>query len=205
MKFCLPGAAPVGEETRLREIKAMVEAGDSRPPASPGRVEHVDLLDAFARARPLVRRRRRRCGRSRSSPTPRTGWAASSSRRCSSGSRSRCTTSSASSTARSRTTPPIRSSPRTSTTSSARCSSSSADIGLAFDGDADRVFLVDDQGQAVSGSTTTAIVATAMLAREPGRDDRAQPHLLEDRARGRSASTAASRSARASVTRSSSR
>src|SRR5262249_53713661 len=38
-----------------------------------------------------------------------------------------------------------------------------ADIGLAFDGDADRVFLVDDQGQPVSGSTTTAIVAKGIL------------------------------------------
>lgn len=43
-----------------------------------------------------------------------------------------------------------------------------ADIGLAFDGDADRVFLVDDQAQPVSGSLTTAIVAQAMLARSPG-------------------------------------
>jgi phosphomannomutase len=44
----------------------------------------------------------------------------------------------------------------------------SADIGLAFDGDADRVFLVDEQGTPVSGSTTTAILAQAMLARSPG-------------------------------------
>lgn len=43
-----------------------------------------------------------------------------------------------------------------------------ADVGLAFDGDADRVFLVDDRGEPVSGSTTTAIVAKAMLARTPG-------------------------------------
>jgi phosphomannomutase len=43
-----------------------------------------------------------------------------------------------------------------------------ADIGLAFDGDADRVFLVDDLGQPVSGSTTTAIVAAAILDRHPG-------------------------------------
>jgi phosphomannomutase len=43
-----------------------------------------------------------------------------------------------------------------------------ADVGLAFDGDADRVFLVDDKGQPVSGSTTTAIVAKATLAKEPG-------------------------------------
>jgi phosphomannomutase len=43
-----------------------------------------------------------------------------------------------------------------------------ADVGLAFDGDADRVFLVDDQGQPVSGSTTTAIVAKGILERHPG-------------------------------------
>jgi phosphomannomutase len=44
----------------------------------------------------------------------------------------------------------------------------SADIGLAFDGDADRVFLVDEKAQGVSGSLVTALVAEAMLEREPG-------------------------------------
>jgi phosphomannomutase len=43
-----------------------------------------------------------------------------------------------------------------------------ADIGLAFDGDADRVFLIDEKGQDVSGSIVTALIAKAMLAREPG-------------------------------------
>jgi phosphomannomutase len=43
-----------------------------------------------------------------------------------------------------------------------------ADVGLAFDGDADRVFLVDDQAQPVSGSTTTAILAKGILERHPG-------------------------------------
>jgi phosphomannomutase len=43
-----------------------------------------------------------------------------------------------------------------------------ADVGLAFDGDADRVFLVDEQGQPLSGSTTTAILAKAVLAKHPG-------------------------------------
>lgn len=43
-----------------------------------------------------------------------------------------------------------------------------ADLGLAFDGDADRVVLVDDQGAPVSGSTTTAIVAKGILDRAPG-------------------------------------
>ncbi len=43
-----------------------------------------------------------------------------------------------------------------------------ADVGLAFDGDADRVFLVDEKAVPVSGSLTTAIVAAAMLDAHPG-------------------------------------
>ncbi len=43
-----------------------------------------------------------------------------------------------------------------------------ADIGLAFDGDADRVFLVDELGLGLSGSTTTAIIAAGILDRHPG-------------------------------------
>jgi phosphomannomutase len=43
-----------------------------------------------------------------------------------------------------------------------------ADLGLAFDGDADRVFLVDERAGEVSGSLVTALVAAAMLERAPG-------------------------------------
>ncbi|MHB8592786.1 MAG: phosphohexomutase domain-containing protein [Acidimicrobiales bacterium] len=43
-----------------------------------------------------------------------------------------------------------------------------ADVGLAFDGDADRVFLVDEAAGTVSGSLTTALVAGAMLEKHPG-------------------------------------
>ena len=43
-----------------------------------------------------------------------------------------------------------------------------ADLGMAFDGDADRVFLVDERAEDVSGSVLTALVAAAMLEREPG-------------------------------------
>jgi phosphomannomutase len=50
----------------------------------------------------------------------------------------------------------------------ARVLETGADVGLAFDGDADRVFLVDDKGELVSGSLTTAIVALAMLQKHPG-------------------------------------
>ncbi len=50
----------------------------------------------------------------------------------------------------------------------ARILATGADLGLAFDGDADRVFVVDELGEPLSGSTTTAIVARAMLEKHPG-------------------------------------
>jgi phosphomannomutase len=43
-----------------------------------------------------------------------------------------------------------------------------ADIGLAFDGDADRCFVVDERGEVVSPSVLTALIATRELARDPG-------------------------------------
>jgi phosphomannomutase len=43
-----------------------------------------------------------------------------------------------------------------------------ADIGLAFDGDADRCFVVDERGHIVSPSVLTALIAVRELAREPG-------------------------------------
>jgi phosphomannomutase len=43
-----------------------------------------------------------------------------------------------------------------------------ADLGLAFDGDADRCFVVDERGDAVSPSTITALVAVRELDKHPG-------------------------------------
>jgi phosphomannomutase len=50
----------------------------------------------------------------------------------------------------------------------ARVVAEGADVGLAFDGDADRCFLVDERGEAVSPSTLTALIAARELAKEPG-------------------------------------
>jgi phosphomannomutase len=43
-----------------------------------------------------------------------------------------------------------------------------ADLGVAFDGDADRMFLVDEQGGLIGGDITTAMVAISLLERNPG-------------------------------------
>lgn len=62
-----------------------------------------------------------------------------------------------------------------------------ADIGLAFDGDADRCFLVDERGVAVSPSTLTALIAERELAKHPGATiihnlitSRAVPEIVEE-------------------------
>jgi phosphomannomutase len=61
-----------------------------------------------------------------------------------------------------------------------------ADLGLAFDGDADRCFVVDERGEIVSPSTLTALIAVRELAREPGSTiihnlitSRAVPEIVE--------------------------
>lgn len=49
-----------------------------------------------------------------------------------------------------------------------RVKSAKADIGLAFDGDADRCFLVDERGALVNPSALTALIAIRELKRKPG-------------------------------------
>ncbi len=50
----------------------------------------------------------------------------------------------------------------------AKVTETGADAGLAFDGDADRCFLVDERGGIVSPSVVTALIAARELAKEPG-------------------------------------
>jgi phosphomannomutase len=61
-----------------------------------------------------------------------------------------------------------------------------AELGIAWDGDADRCFFIDDQGQFVPGDFLTALLAEAILAKEPGatilydvRASRAVPETVE--------------------------
>ena len=50
----------------------------------------------------------------------------------------------------------------------AEVTESGADLGVAFDGDADRAFFIDDRGEPLPGSTTTALIARWFLDRQPG-------------------------------------
>jgi phosphomannomutase len=62
-----------------------------------------------------------------------------------------------------------------------------ADIGLAFDGDADRCFLVDEKGEGVNPSTLTALIADRELKKSPGStiiynliSSKAVPEIVEE-------------------------
>ncbi|MEX0429578.1 phosphomannomutase/phosphoglucomutase [Nocardioides sp. DS6] len=69
----------------------------------------------------------------------------------------------------------------------ARVLAEGADVGLAFDGDADRCFLVDERGVAVNPSALTALIAARELVKQPGATiihnlitSRAVPEIVEE-------------------------
>ena len=70
-------------------------------------------------------------------------------------------------------------------------SATGADLGIAWDGDADRCFFIDDTGEFVPGDFITALLAEAMLAKRSRRDDPLRPARLARRARHSSSAWAA--------------
>ena len=169
MKLCLAGARPIGSDTGLEEIAAEAEKllGEPLPPLTGDR-RRARPARCLGGPRGLVRRR--------GVPAPPQGGGGHGERDgrpgrarwCSGACPSRSRSSSRSSTAPSPTTPPTRSSRRTWSTLKEAVLAQGADVGLAFDGDADRVFLVDEKAEPVSGSLTTALVAASMLRKHPG-------------------------------------
>ena len=164
IKMCRAAAAPVGEATGLRPDQGGGRGrAASSGPRRPGRVEHADLLADFAehvrsfvdptalRAAAGRGRHRERHGRPR-----RPGGVRRPPVR-----RSRSSSRELDGTFPNHPADPIQ--PENLVVLQKAVLEAGADVGLAFDGDADRVFLVDDQAQPISGSTTTAIVAKAIL------------------------------------------
>jgi len=167
LKFCLAGARPVGEETGLVDIRELAE-GDQPPPApTRGTLERRDLLDAYVehvlsfvdveRMRPLsvvVDTANGMGGLvvpavfARLPVTLHHLFAELDG------------------TFPNHPADPI--DPENQKDLKREVAARGADVGLAFDGDADRVFLVDEQANDVSGSLVTALVARALLRREPG-------------------------------------
>jgi len=166
LKFCQPGARPVGEETGLRDIRAIVEAGVT-PAGERGSVEHRDLLEAYVEhvlrfvdvdaMRPMTVVADTANGMGGlvvPAVLERLPVTAHYLFRELDG------------TFPNHPADPLN--PENQKDLKAAVQEHGADVGLAFDGDADRVFLVDERAEDVSGSLLTAIVAVPMLRTEPG-------------------------------------
>jgi phosphomannomutase len=167
IKLCRAGAVPIAEDTGLAELRADAEAHPARPTARLGRISEQSLLDDYAaHLRKLV---------DLGEPRPLNvvvdagnGMAG-------------------------HTVPSVFAGlplglvplyfeldgsfpnheanpldPANLVDLCARVRAEHADLGLAFDGDADRCFVVDERGEPISPSAVTALVAVRELAREPG-------------------------------------
>jgi phosphomannomutase len=168
LKLCRAGAEPVGIETGLAVIRDRAESGDFPRAAAPGAARTADLLEEYAehvRSFVDVSAMRRRLKVVVDAGNGMAGYVV----------------------------PPVFSGlpvdlvplyfeldgtfpnhepnpivPENLRDLQAAVRSERADIGLAFDGDADRMFSVDERGEPVSPSLVTAMIADDLLAREPG-------------------------------------
>ncbi|HEY3687316.1 MAG TPA: phosphomannomutase/phosphoglucomutase [Streptosporangiaceae bacterium] len=167
IKLCRSGARPVGEETGLAEIRAMIDNGVPAYDGAPGTVSRRDLLSGYAdHLKTLVNL---------------------------SGIRPLKIVADAGNGMGGLTVPKVFAGlpidlvpmyfeldgsfpnheanpidPANLRDLQAKVRETGADAGLAFDGDADRCFVVDERGEAVPPSALTALIATRELAREPG-------------------------------------
>jgi phosphomannomutase len=165
IKLCLAGARPVGEESGLREIKEAASAGSGPPSGPPGKITERSLIDDYAAhvrtflgptagLRPLkvVADTANGMGGLVApavfAPLP---------------FKLDILFGELDGTFPNHPADPIQ--PENLRDLQARITETGADIGLAFDGDADRVFLVDEKAQPLSGSLTTGMVAATMLDR----------------------------------------
>jgi phosphomannomutase len=167
MKFCLPGARPVGQDTGLQDIRERAERHEAAPAIAPGRVERRDVLEAYAdhvlsfvdvgRMRPLTVVADTANGMGGlivPAVFARLPF------------RLVHLFPDLDGTFPNHPADPI--DPENQRDLKREMLANQGDVGLAFDGDADRMFLVDEKAEGVSGSEVTALVARALLQTYPG-------------------------------------
>ncbi|MBV9411212.1 MAG: phosphomannomutase/phosphoglucomutase [Acidimicrobiia bacterium] len=162
IKLCLAGARPVGQETGLLEIKQMVADGGPAPAAKAGTASTLDLLDEYAAhvrsfvdagsLRPL-----------KVVADTGNGMGGLVVPRVFDGLPFQLETlyPELDGTFPNHPADPMQ--PENLEDLQGQVLEVSADVGLAFDGDADRVVLVDEKAEPLSGSTTTAMLAASIL------------------------------------------
>lgn len=166
IKMCLAGAKPIGEDSGLHEIKSLAEQTLSRAD-QPGRITSLDLLDEFAaHVRSFIDVTRLRPLKIVADTANGMGGLVVPAVFARLPFEIEILYPELDGTFPNHPADPLQ--PENQRDLMARVLETGADIGFAFDGDADRVFLVDETARGVSGSLTTALVATRVLARDPG-------------------------------------
>lgn len=167
MKMCLPGARPIGEESGLGEIKAMAASGVAPAEGPRGGYERLDLLRDFAaHVQSFVDTSSLRPLKVVADTANGMGGLVVPAVFAGLPIDLEVMYGELDGSFPNHPADPIQA--ENLRDLQARVVETGADVGLAFDGDADRVFLVDDQGQPLSGSLTTAIVAAGVLEKQPG-------------------------------------
>jgi phosphomannomutase len=166
IKMCRAHAVPLGETTGLTAVRDLVADGGQAPAGRPGRIERRDLLDDYARhlltLAPVTGRRRRVVVDAGNGMAGHTAPAVLGRLDLDveplffelDGSFPNHEAN------------PI--DPANLADLQAKVRESGADLGLAFDGDADRCFIVDERAAIVNPSALTALIASRELARAPG-------------------------------------
>ena len=161
-------ALPLSGDAGIGEIRDMLVSGTIPPQAAtPADASEHGRARPVHRSHHVVHRPSRSSSRSRWWPMPATAWAASSRRRCSRGCPASviemCYTPDGS-------FPNHEANPLIEENRAhivERVVAEKADIGIAWDGDADRCFFIDGTGEFISGDFVTALLAEAFLLKHP--------------------------------------
>jgi phosphomannomutase len=187
IKFCLSGAKAVGRDSGLDRIKALVRAGVPPAPTEPGRLSGFDMLDDFAaHVRSFIDLSVLQPLKVVADTANGMGGLVVPAVFAALPFELEVLYGELDGTFPNHPADPIQVENQADLRK--RVLETGADVGLAFDGDADRVFVVDETGEPISGSTTTAIVAAGILAKEPGATilhnlicSRAVPEIVQER------------------------
>ena len=168
MKIVRRGALPVGGDSGLADIRDRAEAGLRRASSSRGSVRSEDVWPSFVDEGALVRRRRRDRAAARRVDAA-NGMAGVMLppvlERLPQLDVVRCYFEPDGTFPNHEPNPLL---PENREFIVAKVTEEGADLGVAYDGDADRCFFVDDTGEFVPGDFVTALLAEAVLAKSPG-------------------------------------
>ncbi len=167
IKFCLAGARPVGQDTGLAEVKALSASPPATTATTPGQVTHQDLIGLYAdHVRSFADRAVLRPLKVVADTANGMGGLVAPAVFEGLPFEFEVMFGELDGTFPNHPADPIQA--ENLKDLQARVLETGADVGLAFDGDADRVFLVDEKAEPLSGSLTTSMVAKAMLEKNPG-------------------------------------